>query len=76
MYNNIKITKEENNMRLSLYLYIQSKRTKTVYVNEVANKFNITHKKAYQFLTTFCNTGLLKKVYLKDKTIFELRELI
>lgn len=76
MYNNIKITKEENNMRLSLYLYIQSKRTKIVYVNEVANKFNITHKKAYQFLTTFCNIGLLKKVYFKDKTIFELKELI
>lgn len=76
MYNNIKIAEEENNIRLSLYLYIQSKRTKTIYVNEIANKFNITRKKAYQFLTTFCNTGLLKKVYLKDKTIFELRELI
>lgn len=62
MYNNIKISKEENEIRLNMFNYIQSKKSKKIYISEISQKFKLSPRKAYQFLITFCNTGLLKRV--------------
>lgn len=62
MYNNIKISKEENEIRLNMFNYIQSKKSKRIYISEISQKFELSPRKAYQFLITFCNVGILKRV--------------
>lgn len=77
MYNNIKISKEENEIRLNMFNYIQSKKSKKIYISEISQKFKLSPRKAYQFLITFCNIGILKRVNSLRGTIeFHVNEVI
>ena len=77
MYNSIKISKEENEIRLKMFNYIQSKKSKRIYISEISQKFKLSPRKTYQFLITFCNTGILKRVNSLRGTIeFHVNEVI